>query len=157
MVKGTLGSHAKTVATLRQHVDAYKTLAAALEVLYLAGIEVNWDEYHRDFPAAHEVLELPMYAWDLENYWIQYRGDFCLTKGDGMIQQLAVGAPAVPAVVPKYISPCAQQIIEESHGTDRSSLVVESDIFDGRLLPVLQGHLVNGAALCPSVSPTQAD
>ena len=157
MVKGTLGSHAKTVATLRQHVDAYKTLVVALEVLYLAGIEVNWNEYHRDFPAAHEVLELPLYAWDLKNYWIQYRNDFCLTKGDGMIQKLAVEAPAVPAVVPKYISPCAQQIVEESHGADQSSLVVESDIFDNRLLPVLQGHLVNGAALCPSVSLTQTD
>lgn len=59
--------------------------------------------------------------------------------------------------MPKYISPCAQQIVEESHGADESTLVVESDIFDDRLLPVLQGHLVNGAALCPSVSPTQAD
>lgn len=157
MVKGTLGSHAKTVATLRQYVDAYKTLVAALEVLYLAGIEINWNEYHRDFPAAHEVLELPMYAWDLKSYWIQYRNDFCLTKGDGMVQQLAVEAPAMLSVVPKYISPCAQQIVEESHGADQSSLVVESDIFDGRLLPVLQGHLVNGAALCPSVSPSQAN
>jgi len=111
MVKGTLGSHARTLATLRQHVDPYKTLAAALEMLYLAGIEVNWNEYHRDFPAAHEVLELPMYAWDLKNYWIQYENDFCLSKGDDMIQQLAVEAPAVLAVVPKYISPCARQIV----------------------------------------------
>lgn len=154
MVKGTLGSHTNTVVTLRQHVDAYKTLVAALEVLYLGGVDINWNEYHRDFPAAHEVLELPMYAWDLKNYWIQYRNDFCLIKGDDIIQQLAVEAPAASAVVPKYISPCAQQIIEESHGADQSSLLVESDIFDERLLPVLQGHLVNGAALCPSVSPT---
>lgn len=157
MVKGVLGSQTKTAATLRQNVDGYKTLVAALEVLYLSGIEINWNEYHRDFPAAHEVLELPMYAWDLKNYWIQYRNDFCLSKGDDMIKPLAVEAPATPAIVPKYISPCAQQIIEESHDADQSSLVVESDIFHERLLPVLQGHLVNGAALCPSVSPTQAN
>lgn len=154
MVKGTLGSHAKTVATLRQHVDAYKTIVVALEVLYLAGVEVDWNEYHRDFPSAHEVLELPAYAWDLTNYWIQYRNDFCLAKGDGMIQQVAVDAPVA---LPKNISPCAQRIIEEFHGADQSSLLVESDIFDDRLLPVLQGHLVNGAALCPSVSLSQAD
>ena len=154
MVKGTLGSHAKTVATLRQHVDAYKTVVVALGVLYLAGVEVDWNEYHRDFPSAHEVLELPAYAWDLTNYWIQYRNDFCLAKGDDMIQQLAVDAPVA---LPKNISPCAQRIIEEFHGADQSSLLVESDIFDDRLLPVLQGHLVNGAALCPSVSLSQAD
>jgi naphtho-gamma-pyrone polyketide synthase len=157
MVKGTLGSHSKTVATLRQQEDAYQTLTAAVKVLYLAGIEVNWNEYHRDFPAAQEVLELPMYAWDLKNYWIQYRNDFCLTKGDDMVPQLAIEAPTVLGVVPKYLSPGAQQVVEESHGADQSSLVVESDIFDPRLLPVLQGHLVNGAALCPSVSLTQGD
>ncbi len=157
MVKGTLGSQSKTVASLRQHEDAYKTLTAALKVLYLSGAEVNWNEYHHDFPAAHEVVEIPMYAWDLKNYWIQYRNDFCLVKGDRMIQQNVIGAPAAPAMVPQYISPCAQQIIEESHGTDQSSLVLESDIFDDRLLPLLKGHLVNGAALCPSVSPNQAE
>ncbi|KAL9612229.1 MAG: hypothetical protein Q9167_003178 [Letrouitia subvulpina] len=91
-----------------------------------------------------------MYAWDLKDHWIQYRNDFCLNKGDGMIQQSAVEAPAAPAVIPKYISPYARQIVEESHSAEHSSLVVESDIFDERLLPVLQEHLVNGAALCPS-------
>ncbi|KAH9210389.1 polyketide synthase [Leptodontidium sp. 2 PMI_412] len=146
MVKGTLGSHVKTATTLRQNVEAYKTMSATIEVLYLAGVEVNWNEYHRDFPVSHQVLELPMYAWDLKNYWIDYRNDFCLTKGGGFIKQPAVKE----AVMPKYISPCAQQIVEESHGADESTLVVESDIFDDRLLPVLQGHLVNGAALCPS-------
>ena len=155
MVKGTLGSQSRTIATLRQNVNAYKTLAASLEVMYLAGIEINWNEYHRHFPASHQVLDLPLYKWDLKNYWIQYKNDFCLTKGDNMIQQLAVEAPELPTVVPKYISPCAQMIIEESHGAEQSSLVVESDIFDDRLLPVLQGHRVNGAALSPSVSPLQ--
>ncbi|KAL9085529.1 MAG: hypothetical protein Q9165_007574 [Trypethelium subeluteriae] len=150
MVKGTLGSHSKTVPTLRKQVDAYKTLATALEMLYLAGIELDWNEYHRDFPTAHEVLDLPMYAWDLNTYWIQYRNDFCLTKGDNMLP-LALEAP-IPEVKPvgKYISPCAQQVVEEFHGADESSLVVESDIFDEKLLPVLAGHLVNGARLCPS-------
>ena len=156
MAKGTLGTHVKAVATLRQNMDAYKTLTAALEVLYLAGIEVDWNEYHRHFPAAQEVLDLPMYSWDLKNYWIQYRNDFCLTKGDNITPQNTAETPNAPVVVHKFISPCAQKIVEESHSSDQSSLIVESDIFDDRLLPVLQGHLVNGAALCPSVSLTQA-
>ncbi|KAF2230556.1 polyketide synthase [Viridothelium virens] len=150
MVKGTLGSHSKTVPTLRKQVDAYKTLATALEMLYLSGIELDWNEYHRDFPTAQEVLDLPMYAWDSNTYWIQYRNDFCLTKGDDMMP-LALEAP-VPERKPvgKYISPCAQQVVEEFHGAEESSLIVESDIFDEKLLPVLAGHLVNGARLCPS-------
>ncbi|KAF2676586.1 polyketide synthase [Lentithecium fluviatile CBS 122367] len=151
MVKGNFGSQCKTVPTLRRNVDAYETLATALKMLYLAGVEVNWNEYHRHFPAAQEVLDLPRYAWDLNNYWIQYRNDFCLTKGDNMVQQIAIEAPAAECkLVTKYISPCAQQVIEESHGTDRSSVVVQSDIYDPRLLPVLHDHRVNGASLCPS-------
>ncbi|PGG97986.1 hypothetical protein AJ80_09608 [Polytolypa hystricis UAMH7299] len=150
MVKGTLGSQSKTIATLNQHSEDYKILTTALEVMYLAGIEINWNEYHRHFPASHEVLALPMYKWDSKNYWIMYRNDFCLTKGDDVVPQIAIEAPEEPKPGLKYLSPCAQQIIEESHGADKSSMVVESDIFDERLLPVLQGHLVNGAALCPS-------
>jgi iterative type I PKS product template protein len=153
MVKGTFGSHSKTVPTLRKSVDAYKTLATALEMLYLTGVEINWNEYHRDFPAAQQVLDLPRYSWDLNTYWIQYRNNFTLTKGDGVVQQLAIEAPAAePKPVPKYISPSVQQVIEESHGSERSSVVVQSDIYDPRLLSVLQDHRVNGAALCPSVS-----
>lgn len=51
-----------------------------------------------------------------------------------------------------YISPAVQKVIDEDHSTEKSTVVIESDIFDDKLLPVLQGHLVNGAALCPSVS-----
>ena len=152
MVKGTLGSQAKTVASLRQNVHAYKTLTTALEALYLAGIEVEWNEYHRDFPASHEVVQLPRYAWDLKKYWIMYRNDFCLTKGDSPApQQAAIEAPSVaPAKEYKYLSPSAQKVIEESHGPEKSSMTIESDIFDEKLHPTLKGHLVNGAALCPS-------
>ncbi|KAJ5749143.1 uncharacterized protein N7511_010839 [Penicillium nucicola] len=147
MVKGSIDSRVKTVATLRQKVDPYQTLTAGLKTLYLAGLDINWNEYHRHFPAAHQVTELPRYSWDLKNHWIPYRNDFLLTKGGEAPKEVA---PPPPAPVRKYLSPCAQQIVEETHGTDRSYMMVESDIFDERLLPVLQGHLVNGAALCPS-------
>ncbi|OQD89992.1 hypothetical protein PENANT_c002G05201 [Penicillium antarcticum] len=146
MIKGTIDSRAKTIATLRQKVDPYQTLTAGLKTLYLAGLDINWNEYHRHFPAAHQVVELPRYSWDLKNHWIPYRNDFLLTKGGEAPMEVAL--PPVP--VRKYLSPCAQQIVEETHGTDHSYMMVESDIFNEKLLPVLQGHLVNGAALCPS-------
>nr|A0A142C799.1 RecName: Full=Non-reducing polyketide synthase phnA; Short=NR-PKS phnA; AltName: Full=Phenalenone biosynthesis cluster protein A [Penicillium herquei]AMP46751.1 PhnA [Penicillium herquei] len=149
MVKGTIDSRVKTIASLRQNVDAYQTLTTGLKTLYLAGIDINWNEYHRHFPASHQMVKLPMYAWDLKNYWIQYKNDFLLYKGGDFPQQIAAAPTPVP-VVRKYLSPCAQQIVEEFHDSQQSTMVVESDIFDPKLLPVLQGHLVNGAALCPS-------
>lgn len=146
MVKGTLGPQIRTIATLRQNVEPYKTIVSGLQTLYLAGVEINWNEYHRHFPSSQTVIELPLYSWDLKNYWIQYRNDFLLTKGE---QPLPVAPPSRP--LRKHLSPTAQCIVEESHGTEKSSMVVESDIFDEKLLPILQGHLVNGAALAPSV------
>ncbi|KAL4894660.1 hypothetical protein BDV59DRAFT_212018 [Aspergillus ambiguus] len=143
MVKGTLGPETKTIATLRQNVDPYKTIVSGLETLYLAGVDINWNEYHRYFTASHNVIDLPLYSWDLKNYWIQYRHDFLLTKGEPVLE-------VASCLQSRYLSPTAQHIVEESHGTEQSSILVESDIFHEKLLPILQGHLVNGAALSPS-------
>lgn len=148
MVKGTLGAHHTTLATMRKDVDAYKTLAPIVETMYLAGIPVDWEEYHRGFPSAHEVVELPQYSWDLKTHWIQYRNNFCLTKGEGAPSASLPRASTNAA--PIKLSPSLQRVVEEHHGPRDSNVVVESDLFDKDLLPILRGHLVNGAALCPS-------
>ncbi|KAL1861558.1 putative secondary metabolism biosynthetic enzyme [Diaporthe australafricana] len=122
-----------------------------LESLYHSGCEIDWNEYHRDYSSAHRVLELPRYSWDLKRYWIDYRNDFCLLKGDKSDDaSLSPTAPFKQLPNYKYISPAVQKVIEEKHGTEESKVIIESDVFDEKLLPVLQGHLVNGAALCPS-------
>lgn len=152
MVKGTIGSKVTTVPSLRKGTDTWKVLAAGLETFYLNGINIEWNEWHRDFKASHKVLQLPKYSWDLKNYWIQYRNNFCLTKGEGMTpkQITAEQVEQKPSFV--YLSPSVQRILEEHHAADISTLLVESDIQDPRLAPVVQGHKVNGATLCPSVS-----
>lgn len=152
MIKGTLGSQAVTIPSLRKSTDTWKVLAGGLELLYLNGIEIQWNEYHRDFKSSHEVLELPRYSWDLKNYWIQYRNDFCLTKGDDPAPNQIAATSVEQKPAPAYISPSVQRVVEEYNAANVSTLLVESDIHDPRLAPVLHGHKVNGAALCPSVS-----
>ena len=51
-----------------------------------------------------------------------------------------------------YLSPSVQRVLEAHNAADISTLLVESDINDLRLAPVIQGHKVNTVALCPSVS-----
>jgi naphtho-gamma-pyrone polyketide synthase len=152
MIKGTLGSQSVTVPSLRKSMDTWKVLASGLESLYLNGIDIQWNEYHRDFKGSHTVLDLPRYSWDSKNYWIQYKNDFCLTKGDDPAPKEIAAAPVDQRPEPVYISPSVQRVLEEHNAADVSTLLVESDIHDSRLVPVLQGHLVNGVALCPSVS-----
>lgn len=152
MIKGTIGPQSTTIPSLRRGIDTWKVLSAGLETLYLNRVNIEWNEWHRDFKSSHKVVQLPRYSWDLKNYWIQYLNNFCLTKGEGT---LAIAAPPVdnkPNYV--YLSPAVQRVLEEYHAADFSDILVESDIQDPRLVPVLHGHKVNGASLCPSVSST---
>jgi naphtho-gamma-pyrone polyketide synthase len=145
MVKATLGPQATTVASLRRDEDAWKILATSLSTLHLAGIDISWKQYHQDFNSSHRVLSLPAYNWDLKSYWIPYRNNFCLTKGD------PVATKEAPAQT-TYLTTSAQKVVESSSDGTSATVVVQNDIADPELNRVIQGHKVNGAALCPSVS-----
>jgi naphtho-gamma-pyrone polyketide synthase len=143
MVKATFGPQATTIASLRREEDAWKVLSTSLSNLHLAGIDINWKQYHQDFNSSHQVLPLPAYQWDLKNYWIPYRNNFCLTKG----------APVTTAEAPApvtFLTTSAQRVVESRDDGKSATVVVQNDIADPDLNRVIQGHKVNGAALCPS-------
>lgn len=150
MIKETLGRESLTLTSLRKSTDAWLTLTASLEVLYKQGIDINWHEYHKglsDGPQP-EMLLLPRYAWNLKNYWIPYRNNFCLTKGDLVHDVKYEGS----YYVPRYLSPSVQKVLEEDHNSEVSTFLAESDIHDERLAAIFEGHVVNNALVCPSVS-----
>ncbi|KAL3478405.1 hypothetical protein BJX99DRAFT_269261 [Aspergillus californicus] len=143
MVKATLGPQVTTIASLRREEDTWKVFSSSLSSLYLAGLDINWKQYHQDFKSGHRVLPLPAYKWDLKNYWIPYRNNFCLTKGTPVTM-------AEPPVQTTFLTSSAQKIIESRGDGTTALVVVENDIADPELNRVIQGHKVNGAALCPS-------
>ncbi|KAL9079181.1 MAG: hypothetical protein Q9157_001932 [Trypethelium eluteriae] len=145
-IKHILGSQTITLPSLRQGTDPWRTLVPTIQTFYLSGLEIHWDEYHRNFPTAHQVLSLPSYKWELKNYWIMYRGNFCLSKGDEPVptQKITGATPA------SYLSSSVHRVLEECHESDKSTLLTESDIHDPRLYSIFEGHKVNGAILCPS-------
>ncbi|ATY66936.1 Beta-ketoacyl synthase [Cordyceps militaris] len=149
MVKGTLGSQSTTLASVRNSTSPWTTMVSALEAMYVKGLEIDWNNFHRSSGEPHQVIQLPRYSWDLKNYWITYKNDWLLTKGEccSAAPQALQGTPMNKV---RYISPSVQRVLKESHATAQSTLLAESDLFDSRLLPVLSGHKVNGAALCPS-------
>jgi naphtho-gamma-pyrone polyketide synthase len=143
MIKSTLGPQANTVASLRRNEDSWKVLSQSLTSVYLSGIEVQWKEYHQDFKAGHEVLHLPAYSWDNKNYWLYYKNDFCLTKGDNSVPQIS-NTPSSKLTI------SVQKIIESTGDATKASVITETDISDPLLCPVIEGHKVNGTPLCPS-------
>lgn len=143
MIKSTLGPQTNTVASLRRNEDSWKVLTQSLGSVYLSGIEIQWKEYHQDFKASHEVLHLPAYSWDNKNYWLYYKNDFCLTKGDNSIPQISNAGR-------ENLTISVQKIVESTGDANKASIITETDISDPLLSPVIEGHKVNGTPLCPS-------
>ncbi|PSR83014.1 hypothetical protein BD289DRAFT_293041 [Coniella lustricola] len=143
MLKGCLKEGPITAfPSLRAKLDPWQTLVPALNAFYQAGVDVKWDEYHRCFAKGLEVIRLPHYQWDLEDYWIQYRNDWSLRKGDA-----ALSNSAPVSAGPSLLSTTIHRVVkEEPMGTSRS-VVLRSNLSDDALHPIVQGHKVNGLPL----------
>jgi acyl transferase domain-containing protein len=148
MVKGTLDNAHITAPTLRRNESPYKTISNTLCTLHNAGVNMDWNEYHRDFNDSVHLLDLPSYSFDDKNYWIQYEGGWCLTKG-----QLPVGkvAPLLENAKPKLSTTTVHTVTSEIINGDIAIVSTESDLSKPGLREVVTGHIVNGTMLCPSV------
>ncbi|CAJ2502602.1 Uu.00g099960.m01.CDS01 [Anthostomella pinea] len=148
MVKAAFGNSTIATPSLRRNEATYKTLSSTLCTLHSAGMNLDWNEYHRDFDASVRLLDLPTYSFDLKNYWLQYTGDWCLTKNRGALA--APQAKAIEAPKPKLSTTTVQKITKEEVIGDIVTIETESDLTEDKLRLVCSGHLVNGTALTPS-------
>lgn len=148
-LKSSLGCETFTVPSMRRNEDGWKVLADSLSKLYQAGLDIDWNEYHRDFKGSHRVLPLPAYAWDNKKYWIQYEHNWTLTKGDA-----PKDLPANTSLdsTSELSTASVQKIIQESKDGSTINIVAQSDLSSAELSEVVKGHKVNGADLCTSVS-----
>lgn len=145
MIKPVLGHQSICLTSLQRGRSMWHTMGASLKTLYLAGGNINWAEFQRDFTDAHKVLHLPAYAWDLKHYWIQYVNDWSLRKGDPPLVIKETGGS-------KIESTTIHRVVEETGDVKKTHIVVEADIQREDLAPLVQGHEVDGIPLCtPSV------
>ncbi|KAB5525769.1 hypothetical protein GE09DRAFT_1152588 [Coniochaeta sp. 2T2.1] len=146
MVKAAFGATTIAVPTLRRREECYKTLTSSLCTLHTAGLNIDFNEFHKDFSKSVRLLDLPSYSFDEKDYWLQYEGDWCLTKN-----RVASATPkAIEPSKPKLSTTTVQKIIREEVKGDVAIVEIESDLFQEQLRNVVSGHLVNGAPLCPS-------
>lgn len=149
MIKSSIGTEVSAYPTLRRGQGAYKTLASTLSNLYTAGLDIDWNEYHRDSLSSLRMLDLPSYSFDDKNYWIQYEGDWCLTKGREGLAVTSSKTGIIP--IPKISTSSVHSVTEEVIDGDSVLITTESDLARADLRGVVSGHVVNGALLCPSV------
>ena len=146
MVRATFGAATIGGSTLHRNESAYRTLSNTLSALYTAGTAIDWNEYHREFSSSIRLLNLPTYSFDDENYWIQYKGDWFLTKG-----KLQAIMPQTMEKISELCTSSVHKITSEVINGDEVTVSIESDISKQELWGVVSGHVVNGTMLCPSV------
>lgn len=142
-----------TVGSFRRGEDNWATIAQSLGQLHCAGVPVRWDEFHRPFEASLRLLDLPTYSWNDKKYWIQYNGDWSLTKGNAFYN--AENGPKgsmsnTPAS--SLRTALVQQVIEERFEGSSGKVVMQSDLMQPEFLAAAHGHKMNGCGVVTSVS-----
>ena len=155
-IKSTIPSTALAIPSIRRGDDNWKTMAESMAALHLTGVKVSWNEFHRPFESRLRLLDLPTYAWNEKNYWLQYNGDWCLTKGNTFYEAEKEAARAKTAVKTPLASEIqtstVQQIIEESFYGSAGTVVMQSDLMQPDFLAAAHGHLMNNCGVVTSVS-----
>jgi iterative type I PKS product template protein len=151
MVKSSLGGTSVTAGSLRRNEDHWKTLSNTIATLFLAGVYIDFNEYHRIFNNAHEMYTLPTYAFDSKKYWLDYHNNWTLTKGEALEAAPVKAIEAAPVEVESKLktTSCHRIIREELHANS-GTIVVQSDLSDPQLKATITGHQVNGTPLTPS-------
>ena len=145
MVMSTLG--AETFPSLRRDEDPWKILSTTVVGLYAAGVPFDFNAYHSGFENL-SVLDLPTYGFDDKVYWLQYEGDWALTKNHApapVTQKVITEAPK-----PKAFTTSIQHVLSEKVDGKKAKVIAESDLAEPQLFKVVSSHLVNGAGLTPS-------
>ncbi|KAI1170433.1 ketoacyl-synt-domain-containing protein [Nemania sp. FL0916] len=128
------------IPSIRKGEEDCKSFAHALASAYKAGVRVNWAAHHKPYEQALRLLELPSYAFDLQNYWIQYEGDWSRQKGRNVINSSHQYTQASSLY----------RLHQSSTDNHQISVILVADLSDHRLKKIIRGHRVNGIDLCPS-------
>jgi acyl transferase domain-containing protein len=79
--------------SLRERTDDVAQMLGSLALLYGAGVEVDWEGFHREFPQRRAVL--PAYPWTRERHWVAAPSDRPRATGHPL---LGVRLPEVAAL-----------------------------------------------------------
>ena len=155
-IRSILPSIELAIPSIRRGEDNWKTMAESMAALYLTGIEVDWNEFHRPSESRLRLLALPTYAWNDKNYWLQYKGDWCLTKGNSFYDAEKEAARAQAAPKPSLASEIqtstVQNIIEATFNGSAGTVVMQSDLMQPDFLAAAHGHRMNNCGVVTSVS-----
>ncbi|KAG6254329.1 Type I Iterative PKS [Claviceps purpurea] len=159
MIKKILPATKLALPSMRRDADNWKTVSDSLAALHSSGVEIFWNEFHRPFERRLRLLDLPTYSWNNQTYWLQYQGDWCLTKGNGFYGTLGQGSGSAassssPSLLASSVSnlhtSTVQCIIEETIDGTNGTVVMQSDLMQPDLYTAAEGHRMNDCAVVTS-------
>ncbi|OLN84419.1 Conidial yellow pigment biosynthesis polyketide synthase 4 [Colletotrichum chlorophyti] len=139
MVREVVGTAMQTCASSHKTIDSWQLFSEALSRLYLAGVSVDWNNYHGDFPECQQVLPIPTYGWHLKEYWMQYTNDWTLRKGD----------PAFVNIPPPLAVSSIYNVVKNTLQASTGGEAIVDVNLDGDddVHSMAQGHKVYGVSL----------
>ncbi|KAH7303307.1 hypothetical protein B0I35DRAFT_365198 [Stachybotrys elegans] len=154
-VKSILNNVNIAIPSLRRGENNWNTMAQSLATLHCAGIPISWNEFHKAFEKKLRLLDLPTYAWNNKNYWLQYNGDWSLTKGNTFYDaEKGINRAALTAssAIPKsdLSTSTVQQIIEQEFSGPGGTVVMQSDLMQPDFRAAAWGHKMNGCGVVTS-------
>lgn len=145
LVKANLGvPTTKLMSTLKIGEDSWKLISKSIAAVYSAGKTINWPEYHKDYLNCLTLLELPTYAFDIKDYWTPFKQTLAPA------QSQAVSAAPVAVSVPGFPTTTLQSVQTELLSDSKISVIFSSHTAEPKMFEAISGHVVNGAAICPS-------
>jgi acyl transferase domain-containing protein len=155
-VKSTISSVNTAVPMLRRDEDNWTTLATSLGSLHLAGIQIGWNDFHQPFEKALTLLDLPTYSWNDKTFWIQYNGDWALTKGNTFYEaEKASKTVQEPLPNSSLRTSTVQSIIEEAFQGSSGKVIMQSDLMHPDFYAAAYGHKMNDCGVVTSVSRSE--
>ncbi|CAD6567566.1 MAG: hypothetical protein ASARMPREDX12_000532 [Alectoria sarmentosa] len=137
----------RLLPTLKSNEENWKTISNAVARAYLSKQPVAWSDFHHEYIGSLTLLELPTYAFDLKDYWSPFRQEML---GSGAHQTPSkLPAPTGPERKPLGMT-CVQWVEKESFKNDEISATFSSHTSEPKLFAAIQGHLVDGTAICPA-------
>ncbi|PSK34808.1 hypothetical protein B9Z65_1391 [Elsinoe australis] len=152
-VKSAFGYSCVTVPSLRRSEKSWTTVGQSAATLHTAGVPISWSDFHRPFESRLRLLDLPTYAWSDKTYWIQYNGDWSLTKGNTFYDEEKHTSKvlASPVVDARLSTTAVQQIIQADFNGPYGKVVMQSELMQSDFLAAAHGHSMNG---CGVVTPS---
>ncbi|KAI0189498.1 hypothetical protein EV127DRAFT_495926, partial [Xylaria flabelliformis] len=133
----------RLLPSLDQSDSNWKTVTSSLGKAYVAGLSVDWSEFHKPFTQSLELLDLPTYAFDLKTFWRPYTAATVSASSINVRDRERNQHEFVPTAT-------IQKIQYQKVSSERIEVTFSSSLSDNRLRDAIRGHSIESVCVCPA-------